>query len=56
MQKRRSELGEIVERMADKVTGLSGLGDFLYYSVWERETDIITRCVKFVNQEATALF
>lgn len=38
----------LIVELADKVTGLHA---FLYYSVWE-ERDIITRCVKFVNQEA----
>ena len=36
----------LIVELADKVTGLHA---FLYYSVWE-ERDIITRCVKFVNQ------
>ena len=41
----------LIVELADKVTGLHA---FLYYSVWE-ERDIITRCVKFVNQGTDAI-
>ncbi len=41
-----SDADTLIVELADKVTGLHA---FLYYSVWE-ERDIITRCVKFVNQ------
>lgn len=41
----------LIVELADKVTGLHA---FLYYSVWE-ERDIITRCVKFVNQGIDAI-
>lgn len=41
----------LIVELADKVTRLHA---FLYYSVWE-ERDIITRCVKFVNQGTDAI-
>lgn len=46
-----SDADTLIVELADKVTGLHA---FLYYSVWE-ERDIITRCVKFVNQGTDAI-
>lgn len=47
-----SDADTLIVELADKVTGLHA---FLYYSVWE-ERDIITRCVKFVNQGSDSMF
>lgn len=46
-----SDADTLIVELADKVTGLHA---FLYYSVWE-ERDIITRCVKFVNQGSDSI-